>query len=82
MSPLAHPDGFDAGGLVDQLVPSITAMIDNFVVGFEDVPRDVTGANDAVMNCETHYDDARNDNEGCQNDLLAPGRPPGPSRPP
>jgi hypothetical protein len=37
MSPLAHPDGFDAGGLVDQLVPSITAMIDNFVVGFEDV---------------------------------------------
>jgi len=37
MSPLAHPDGFDAGWLVDQLVPSITAMIDNFVVGFEDV---------------------------------------------
>ena len=37
MRPFTHPDGFDARGLGDQLVPSITAMIDNFVVGFEDV---------------------------------------------
>ena len=37
MRPFAHPDGFDACGLADQLVPSITAMIDNLVVGFEDV---------------------------------------------
>jgi hypothetical protein len=29
-------DGHDARWLVDQLVPSITAMIDNLVVGFED----------------------------------------------
>jgi len=37
MRPFAHPDGFDACGLADQLVPSITAMIDNLVAGFEDV---------------------------------------------
>jgi hypothetical protein len=36
MRPFAHPDGFDACGLADQLVPSITAMIDDLVVGFED----------------------------------------------
>ena len=36
-APFTHPDGFDARGLGDQLVPSITAMIDNFVVGCEDV---------------------------------------------
>ena len=29
-------DGHDARWLVDQLVPSITAMIDNLAVGFED----------------------------------------------
>lgn len=29
-------DGCDARWLTDQLVPSITAMIDNLVVGFED----------------------------------------------
>jgi hypothetical protein len=40
MSPLAHPNGFDACRLVDQLVPSITAMIDNFAVGFEDMVRE------------------------------------------
>ncbi len=29
-------DGHDAPGLADQLVPGITAMIDDLVVGFED----------------------------------------------
>ena len=37
MRPFAHPNGFDARWLADQLVPGITAMIDNFGVGFEDV---------------------------------------------
>ena len=36
MCPFAHPNGFDARGLADQLVPSVTAMIDNIFVGFED----------------------------------------------
>ena len=29
-------NGHDAPGLADQVVPSIAAMIDNLVVGFED----------------------------------------------
>jgi hypothetical protein len=33
---LAVSNGYDAPGLVDQLVPGITAMIDDLVVGFED----------------------------------------------
>lgn len=36
MCPLAVSDGHDAPGLVDQLVPGITTMIDDLVVGFED----------------------------------------------
>ncbi len=36
MRPFAHPNGFDARGLADQLVPGITAMIENLNVGFED----------------------------------------------
>ena len=36
MRPLAEPDGHDAPGLVDELVPCLTAMIDEIVVGFED----------------------------------------------
>ena len=36
MRPFADPNGHDARWLADQLVPSITAMIDNLVVGFED----------------------------------------------
>ena len=40
MRPFAHPDGFDACGLVDQLVPGITAMINDLVVGFEDAVRE------------------------------------------
>jgi len=40
MRPFAHPDGFDARGLADQLVSGITTMIDNLVVGSEDVVRE------------------------------------------
>jgi hypothetical protein len=36
MCPLAASDGDGARGQVDQLVPGITAMIDDLVVGFED----------------------------------------------
>ena len=37
------------------------------------VQPDATGAPQAVMNSETDYEDARNDNEGCQNDLRPLG---------
>jgi len=40
MRPFAHPDGFDARGLADKLVSGITTMIDNLVVGSEDVVRE------------------------------------------
>jgi len=33
---LAQSDGHDAPGLIDQVVPSLAAMIDEIVVGFED----------------------------------------------
>jgi hypothetical protein len=33
--PLAQPDGHDAPGLVDELVPCLTAVIDQIVIGFE-----------------------------------------------
>jgi hypothetical protein len=36
VSPLAQSDGHDAPGLIDQVVPSLAAMIDEIVVGFED----------------------------------------------
>ena len=36
MRPLAQSDGHDAPGLIDELVPSHTAMVDEIVVGFED----------------------------------------------
>ena len=36
MCPLAHTDGFDAVGLIDQFVPGVTAVIDDFGVGSED----------------------------------------------
>ena len=36
MSRLAQSDGHDAPGLIDQVVPSLAAMIDEIVVGFED----------------------------------------------
>jgi hypothetical protein len=34
--PLALSDGHDAPGLIDELVPGRTAVIDEIVVGFED----------------------------------------------
>ena len=40
MRPLAEPDGHDAPGLVDELVPSLAAVIDEIVVGFEDAVRE------------------------------------------
>ena len=36
MRPLAQPDGHDAPGLVDELVPCLAAVIDEIVIGFED----------------------------------------------
>ena len=36
MRPLAQSDGHDAPGLIDELVPSCTAMVDELIVGFED----------------------------------------------
>jgi hypothetical protein len=32
---LAQSDGYDLPGLIDELVPSIAAMVDEIVVGFE-----------------------------------------------
>ena len=36
MGPLAEPDGHDAPGLVDELVPCLTAVIDEIIIRFED----------------------------------------------
>ena len=36
MRPLAHPNGHDAPGLIDELVPGLAAVIDEIVIGFED----------------------------------------------
>jgi hypothetical protein len=38
--PLAQSDGHDAPGLIDELVPSVAAMVDEIVVGFEDAVRE------------------------------------------
>ena len=35
--PIAQTDGHDAPGLIDEPVPSRAAMVDEIVVGFEDV---------------------------------------------
>ena len=40
MRPLAQSDGHDAPGLIDELVPSVAAMVDEIVVGFEDAVRE------------------------------------------
>ena len=40
MRPLAQSEGHDAPGLIDELVPSVAAMIDEIVVGFEDAVRE------------------------------------------
>jgi hypothetical protein len=37
---LAQSDGHDAPGLIDELVPSVAAMVDEIVVGFEDAVRE------------------------------------------
>ena len=39
MSPFTQPDGHDAPGLIDELVPSVAAVVDDVVVGFEDAVR-------------------------------------------
>lgn len=39
MCPLAHSDGHDAPGLIDELIPCEAAMVDDVVVGFEDAIR-------------------------------------------
>ena len=36
MRPMAQTDGHDPPGLIDELVPCLTAMVDEIVVGFED----------------------------------------------
>ena len=36
MRPLAEPDGHDAPGLVGELVPCLTAVIDEIIIRFED----------------------------------------------
>jgi hypothetical protein len=40
MRPLAQSDGHDLPGSVDKGIPSVAAMIDNIVVGFEDAGRE------------------------------------------
>ncbi len=39
MRPVPHPDGHDAPGLIDELVPSLAAMVEDVVVGLEDPVR-------------------------------------------
>ncbi|MBI6630843.1 hypothetical protein JAO82_13240 [Pontibaca sp. S1109L] len=36
MRPFVHPNGSDVRQLANQYIPSITAMIDDLIVGFED----------------------------------------------
>ena len=40
MSPLSQSDGHDAPGLIGELVPSLAAIVDEIVVGFEDAVRE------------------------------------------
>ena len=40
MCPFAQSDGHDAPGLIEELVPSGAAMVDEIVVGFEDAVRE------------------------------------------
>ena len=39
MRPLAQSDGHDSPGLIDELVPRQTAVVDEIVVRFEDAVR-------------------------------------------
>jgi hypothetical protein len=36
MGPIAHSNGHDSPGLIDDFVPCLAAVIDDIVVGFED----------------------------------------------
>ena len=36
MGPLAQSDGHDSPGLIDEIVPSLAAVVDEIVVGFKD----------------------------------------------
>lgn len=40
MCPLAHSDGHDLPGLVDERIPGVAAVVDDIVVGFEDAVRE------------------------------------------
>ena len=40
MRPLAQSDGHDAPGLIDELVPSLAAVVDEIVVGTKDAVRE------------------------------------------
>ena len=40
MCPFAQSNGHDAPGLIDELVPSLAAVIDEIIVGFEDAVRE------------------------------------------
>ena len=39
MGPIAHTDGHDRPGSIDELVPSFTAVVDDVVIGCEDSVR-------------------------------------------
>jgi hypothetical protein len=39
MGPIAHADGHDRPGSIDELVPSLTAVVDDVVIGCEDPVR-------------------------------------------
>ena len=43
MRPLAQSDGHDSPGLIDELVPRHTAVVDEIVVRFEDAVRQPQG---------------------------------------
>jgi hypothetical protein len=36
MGPIAKADGHDPPGLIDEVIPSLAAMVDDVVEGFED----------------------------------------------
>ena len=46
MSPVTEADGHDDPGLVDELVPSRTAMVEDVLVGGEDPVRQPVVANE------------------------------------
>ena len=50
MGPIAKADGHDPPGLIDEVVPSLAAMADDVVVGFED---SVLRSQLSRRNCQT-----------------------------